>query len=127
MAMLEHVNLTVSDSRKTAELLCNLFDWKIRWQGSSMDGGGHTVHVGTDDHYLAVFSPNSGLQTSEISNYRQKGALNHVGVVVDDIAAMEKRVRAAGLTPGNHQDYEPGTRFYFFDDDQVEYEVVCYR
>ncbi|MEM6653029.1 MAG: VOC family protein, partial [Pseudomonadota bacterium] len=32
-AMLEHVNLTVTDPDKTAEMLCDLFDWRIRWAG----------------------------------------------------------------------------------------------
>ena len=34
-AMLEHVNVTVTDPEKTAALLCELFDWRIRWQGPS--------------------------------------------------------------------------------------------
>ena len=45
---LEHVNVTVSDPRKTADRLCELFGWKIRWQGSAIHGG-YTVHVGAED------------------------------------------------------------------------------
>ena len=54
-ATIEHVNVTVTDPDKTADLLCELFDWKIRWPGRSLLGG-TTVHVGTDKHYLAVFA-----------------------------------------------------------------------
>jgi catechol 2,3-dioxygenase-like lactoylglutathione lyase family enzyme len=53
--------------------------------------------------------------------------LNHVGIEVDDLDATEARVIAAGLVPFSHGDYEPGRRFYFFDPDGIEYEVVSYR
>lgn len=56
-----------------------------------------------------------------------KGApLNHVAVVVDDLDAAEARVAEAGLTPFNHSDYKPGRRFYFFDPNGIEFEVVSY-
>ena len=31
------------------------------------------------------------------------------------------------LEPFNHDDYEPGRRFYFFDWDGIEFEVVSYQ
>ena len=126
IATLEHVNLTVTDAKATAQKLCDLFDWKIRWEGGSMDGEGYTVHVGSNNHYLAIYSPISGIKNTAIRSYTQVGGLNHVGLVVDDIDAVESRVKAAGYTPGNHQDYEPGKRFYFHDEDDVEYEIVSY-
>lgn len=60
------------------------------------------------------------------SNYVTTGGLNHIGVAVDDLDAAEERVKAAGLTPTSHADYEPGRRFYFRDEDGIEYEVVSY-
>ncbi len=51
-AQLEHANLTVSDTAATAVWMQRLFGWHIRWQGPAKDGG-HSVHVGTDDQYLA--------------------------------------------------------------------------
>ncbi len=116
MAILEHVNITVSDPQKTAALMATLFDWNIRWEGPAKSGG-RTVHVGTDDAYLAVYA-NGGAPP--------QGRLNHVGIVVDDLDATERRVIAAGLTPFSHGDYEPGRRFYFLDDDGIEFEVVSY-
>ena len=53
--------------------------------------------------------------------------LNHVGLVVDDLDAAEAVVIAAGLEPFSHADYEPGRRFYFFDWDGIEFELVSYR
>ena len=43
--MLEHVNLTVSDPRQTAQMLEMIFGWKIRWEGPSLHGG-RTIHIG---------------------------------------------------------------------------------
>ena len=126
-AKIEHVNFTVADARSTAERLCQLFDWKVRWEGEAMAGDGYTVHVGTDEQYLAVYSPGDGLLSAAHSNYRQGSGLNHIGVVVDDIEAMEAHVKALGYKPINHADYEPGRRFYFHDDDNVEYEIVSYE
>ena len=121
---LEHVNITVTDPEKTARMLCDLFDWKIRWHGDAINGG-ITYHVGTDEDYLAVYS--SGRQEEYKGEpYDLLGGLNHVGVVVEDIDAMEQRVIAAGFEPHNHADYEPGKRFYFHDGDGIEFEVVSY-
>jgi len=52
--------------------------------------------------------------------------LNHIGVVVDDLDALESKVLATGYTHRSHADYEPGKRLYFDGPDGVEYEVVSY-
>ena len=121
---LEHVNITVSDPQSTAQLLCELFDWHIRWQGPSQLGG-NTVHVGTDEDYLAVYTLD-GAPPGSGRTGKYKGGLNHVGVLVDDLDAVEQKVISNGLEPFNHMDYEPGRRFYFLDRDGVEFEVVSY-
>ena len=53
IAKFEHVNVTVSDPKKTASMLTRLFGWKVRWEGPSKYDG-YTVHVGTDEDYLAL-------------------------------------------------------------------------
>jgi catechol 2,3-dioxygenase-like lactoylglutathione lyase family enzyme len=123
-AILEHVNITVSDPKATAEMLCALFDWQIRWSGEAKDGG-VSYHVGGTDSYVAVFSKGGAAKLGD--SYSTPGALNHIGVVVADIDATEARVRAAGFTPNSHADYEPGKRFYFDGHDGVEIEVVSYQ
>lgn len=122
--MFEHVNMTVSDPKKTAAMLCDLFGWKVRWEGPSKDNG-FTVHVGTDDAYVALYTTGASRALDQAS-YTLKGAVNHLGIVVDDLAAAEQRVLAAGINTHSHQDYEPGERFYFNDHDNIEYEVVSY-
>lgn len=123
-ASLEHVNITVSDPARTAQMLCALFGWRVRWNGPAK-AGGTTYHVGDDRAYVAVYTPPPGV-TLGAADSALHGGLNHVGVVVDDLEAVEGRVRDAGLNPFNHGDYEPGRRFYFLDPDGVEFEVVSY-
>ncbi len=123
-ATLEHVNVTVSDAALTADRLCKLFGWKIRWQGPAMDGG-ISVHVGSDSSYLAVYSPRK-IRRTDASSHATLGGLNHIGVTVDDLDATEARIRQAGYKPHSHADYEPGRRFYFDDEDGIEFEVVSY-
>lgn len=127
MSRLEHVNFTVADPKATAQMLIDLFDWKIRWEGEAINGG-YTVHVGTDDAYVAVYTgPDGGKeQTPPQNNYLQRGGLNHIGIVVDDLDATEARVKAAGLETHSHADYEPGHRFYFHDATGIEFEVIAY-
>ena len=124
-ARLEHTNYTVADPDKTAAWMCEVFGWHVRWSGAAMDKG-RTVHVGDDGHYLALYTPGDPKKAAE-NNYSTIGGLNHLAVVTDDIDALEAKVKAAGFTPKSHADYEPGLRFYFNDQDGIEYEVVSYR
>ena len=125
MAQLEHVNITVSDADRTAAWLGEVFGWSVRWQGSSMDGAGRTIHVGTDSRYIALYEPRD-MGAKDHDTYRTPAGLNHVGVTVDNLDEMAEKVRAAGFTPGPHHDYEPGRRFYFDDADGIEWELVDY-
>jgi catechol 2,3-dioxygenase-like lactoylglutathione lyase family enzyme len=121
---LEHANVTVSDPERTAKMLKDIFDWDVRWQGTS-DIGGRTVHVGGTSSYLALYQQEGAAKSKE-NSYATFGGLNHLAVVVGDLEVMDERVRAAGYTPGEHHDYEPGRRFYFHDHDNIEFEVVWY-
>ena len=121
---LEHVNVTVKNPDETATWLCDVFGWHIRWQGEAIDKG-RSIHVGETNSYLAIYAPSTGTEAAK-NSYRTRGGLNHIAVVVDDLAVVEDRVKAAGFTPGQHHDYEPGRRFYFRDDNNIEFEVVEY-
>ena len=121
---IEHVNVTVSDPEQAAKLMETLFGWHVRWQGEARDGG-HTIHVGSDDHYVALYTGRGVAYTAD--DFAKGRPLNHIGVEVDDLAAIESKVVAAGLRPFGHDDYDPGRRFYFLDPDGIEYEVVSYR
>lgn len=117
---LEHVNITVSDPERSAALLEKLCGWHERWRGPSQLGG-WTIHVGDTADYIAVYT-----HGAPVERHAKGQPLNHVGLVVDDLDAAEAVVKEAGLVPFNHADYEPGRRFYFFDWDGIEFEVVSY-
>jgi catechol 2,3-dioxygenase-like lactoylglutathione lyase family enzyme len=119
-AYLEHVNITVSDIERSATLLQQLLGWRIRWRGPSQFGG-ETIHIGGSEDYIALYT-----KGAPVSRYAKGVPLNHIGLVVPDLDAAEAVVRAAGLEPFSFGDYEPGKRFYFFDWDGVEFELVSY-
>lgn len=125
-AFLEHANITVSDVPRTARMLCDLFGWKVRWKsepGGSIHGG-TSWHVGGKQSYLAIYALDERARAGD--TYRTTGGLNHLGVVVDDLDAVEEKVKAMGIETHSHADYEPGRRFYFNDFDGIEIEVVSY-
>ncbi len=93
---IEHVNMTVSDPERSAALMARIFGWHERWRGPARDGG-MAIHVGSDEAYVALYTGPDGLHAN------------------------------AHFAKGEpHGDYEPGRRFYFFDPDGIEYEVVSY-
>jgi predicted enzyme related to lactoylglutathione lyase len=95
--LLEHINMTVSDPDRTAAMLEKLFGWHVRWSGPSL-GGGRTVHVGDEERYVALYSP-AGATDAHPDNYRQKGAVNHLGVLVEDLAPPSSGFSPSGSRP----------------------------
>jgi catechol 2,3-dioxygenase-like lactoylglutathione lyase family enzyme len=123
-SFIEHVNVTVSDPKITAEFLCDIFGWKVRWHGDAIDNG-ITYHVGSDTHYIAVYSKGSPA-VSDKASYDKLGGLNHIGIVVDNLDEIEEKILAKGYETFSHGNYEPGRRFYFRDSDNIEFEIVSY-
>ena len=120
-ARIEHVNITTFHAARMEALLGDLCGWRRRWEGPSQSGG-HSIHFGAEAQYLALYTP----KEPEARTFAKGVPLNHIGIEVDDIDAAEAVVVAAGLVPFNHDDYEPGKRFYFLDWDGTEWEVVSY-
>lgn len=122
-AFLEHVNITVGSPERTASMLEALFGWTIRWQGPSALGG-RTIHTGNEGDYIALYTADAsdGLPLSHTKGH----PLSHIGVVVDDLDATEAKAIALGLVPFSHGDYPPGRRFYLFDPDGIEWEIISY-
>jgi catechol 2,3-dioxygenase-like lactoylglutathione lyase family enzyme len=118
---LEHANLTVSDPDRSSRLLQELLGWHERWRGPAANHG-ETIHVGNEDAYLALYTDHRARE-----RFAKGAPLNHVGLLVEDLDAAERTVLAAGLEPFSHGDYAPGRRFYFFDWDGIEFEVVSYE
>ena len=72
-ATLEHLNITVSDPEATAAWMERLFGWHLRWQGPAMEFG-RTIHIGTDTHYVALYSPGDAKPATE-NNYTTIGGM----------------------------------------------------
>lgn len=122
-AVLEHVNLAVSDPEKSAAFFASMFGWDVRWRG--VDQKGRTaVHVGSSTSYLSLYGPSPG-ESGATAEYGRP--LHHIAVVVDDLETVEQRLSNAGIEAFGHGAYEPGRRFYFYDPDGIEFEVVSYR
>lgn len=119
---IEHVNLTVSDIERSADFFEKLLGWRQRWRGAGGGGAGETIHVGEENTYLALYT-----DRKDHAGQKKGLPMNHVGLLVDDLDAAEQVVIDAGLKPWGHDDYEPGRRFYFFDWDGIEFEVVSYQ
>ena len=123
-AIVEHVNFTVTHPEKVAEHLCEIFAWKIRWSGPALDDG-ETIHVGEEASYIALYSHRDITDLKE-RNPKIVANLNHIGIVVDDLNDVEHKVKSLGFKPFSYRDYEPGRRFYFLMDDDIEIEVISY-
>lgn len=117
---LEHANITVSDPDRLSALLQKLCGWHERWRGPSQLGG-RTIHVGGERDYIALYT-----HSSPVPRYTKGQPLNHIALVVDDLDGAEAIIKEAGLIPFSHGDYEPGRRFYFYDWDGIEFEMVSY-
>lgn len=118
---IEHANLTVSDPERASRLLQDLLGWHERWRGPAMNGG-ETIHVGDENRYIALYTDHQVRK-----RFAKSAPLNHVGLLVDDLDGAEEVVTRAGLESFSHANYEPGRRFYFFDWDGIEFEVVSYE
>jgi len=126
--VIEHANLTVTQPERSADLLKEMLGWSERWRGKSQFGG-DTIHVGEPEnggHYIALYTDEDA-RSDKGRRYAKGQPLNHIGLMVDDLDAAESAVTAAGLKPFGHDDYDPGKRFYFFDWDGIEFEVVSYQ
>ena len=80
---IEHVNLTVTDIERSAALFERLLGWPERWRGEAMNGG-ETIHVGEEETYLALYT-----DRHDHTGQAKGRPLNHVGLLVDDLAAAE--------------------------------------
>ncbi len=120
---LEHVNLTVADLQRSVDFYTRVFGFAVRWQGETSDGK-PAAHVGDDRSYLALFQARDTTPL-ERKSYDRIG-LNHFGFVVNDIDAIKKRLREAGITHHSEQTYDPGRHVYFLDPDGIEVELVQY-
>jgi len=117
---LDHVNISVVDLEASIELYQDLLGWRVRWRGETTFGK-PAAHVGDDEQYIGLIQVPS--DDEQRPNYSRPG-LNHFGVVVDSLEKARATLARRGIVPHNEPDYEPGRRFYFFDPNGVEVELI---
>ncbi|MGD8418634.1 MAG: VOC family protein [Pseudomonadales bacterium] len=121
---LEHANLSVVHTEEMERFLLTAFpDFRRRGEGEDSQGR-HWRHVGNDTFYVALQTvPDSTSRTP----YDNGTGLNHLGWEVDDLAALEIRMRAAGFAPNMAADDHPARRRrYFYDPDGNDWEFIEY-
>ena len=124
MIKLEHANISVTDAEATTHFIVTAFpDFRVRGEG--LDGHGRPWrHVGNDATYVALQTVPTNLERTPYGN---NTGLNHLGWEVDDVLALEARMRAAGYAPNLQADEHPARhRRYFYDPDGNDWEFVEY-
>lgn len=124
---LEHANVTVENiDRALTFLMTALPSWRVRG-GGTMDWFGKTirwVHVGTDEHYLALQGGGEG-DKPDWKTHRL--GVKHLGFVVADLDAVVHRLAEAGFPVDHYGPEHPHRRrVYFSPDDLVQAEFIQY-
>ena len=123
---LEHGNLTVRDLDEIVRFVRTAFPtFQVRREGEGM-GGGRWLHVGDDDHYLALTQATDATAAPR-EPYDGSIGLNHLGWVVDDVDALRTRLRDAGYRESTFPNAHPHRkRVYFLDPEGNDWEFVQY-
>lgn len=127
-AYVEHANITVRDLDEAVRFLTTAIPhWRVRGRGLSSPGPNQRpwLHLGDDNTYIALEQATEP-EAEGRRRYRGVG-INHIGIVVDDAAAVHQRLQAAGYSEGFQADPHPQrTRLYYTDSDGNEWEFVEY-
>lgn len=127
MIRIEHVNLVVKDIELVKIFLITAFpNWAVRGEGRSNWYGKsrNWIHIGDNDYYIT-------LNDEAIGNNRNlKGyspGLAHIGIVVDDVDSITKRLQHQGYTIGTiGADHPYRKSIYFVDPEGFEFEFIEY-
>lgn len=128
---LEHANLTVPDiDAAIAFLFCvdpEFAVWHDSGPSTGQDGAHRWAHVGIGDNYLALEEPHEHAADTRMARRYTDFGINHLGLVVDDIAAAAARLAAAGFSETHVSEaHAARIRRYFQDSAGFEWELVQY-
>jgi catechol 2,3-dioxygenase-like lactoylglutathione lyase family enzyme len=127
---LEHANMTVRSVDEAVRFLRIAFpDCDIRG-GGDIHGDparGRWMHFGNDRFYVAL--QQNGEHSGRGDTTYQHDGINHLGFVVTGLDEIIARLKTAGyeMTPASAMKEHPHRRrAYFFDGNDVEWELVEY-
>ncbi len=124
----EHINATVQDIDGALQFITTaLPEWRVRgggtlaWYGKTI----RWVHVGSDEHYIALQSGGEGAGPDWQSHHT---GIKHVGIVVPSVSDVVNRLQAAGFEL-DHWGGETAHRqnVYFMQGSDLQFEFVEYR
>ena len=121
---IEHANITVRDLQAAVKFITTaLPEFHIRGQDTKQPST--WLHIGTDDTYIAL-THSPGAERDKRTPYHDLG-VNHIGIVVDAVDAVVTRLQAAGYRQDSQpEDSRWRRRFYFLDDDHLQWEFIQY-
>ena len=120
MQILEHIHVNVPSIAATERFLrAAIPEFKPRGGGEAEDYG-RWLHLGTDTNYIAL---------TEVAGAKPMQHLRHIGMQVDDLAALIARLRAVGIEPSDSSsldDHPHRRRVYYVDGNGLDWEFVQY-
>lgn len=124
---LEHANITVPDVEAAIRFLKTI-DPTFRIRHDEKPPGSHRwVHIGTEESYFALQEPHLDSSPEDKRRpYRDIG-VNHLGLVVDDLEQVVRRLEENGYRKGIDGEENPHRkRAYYYDSANFEWELVQY-
>ena len=121
---IEHANITVRDMAQAVRFITTALP-HFRIRGRDRSGRDGWLHVGTDETYISLtHSPRAPLDKRV--PYQDLG-VNHIGIVVADVDAVVARLQAAGYRQDSETEVSRWRkRYYFLDDDNLQWEFIQY-
>ena len=123
--IMEHINISVVDIRKMLDFIKIAFPEFVERGRGFLASGGEWVHIGTDEHYIALEQAVS----SDVMHcpHQGKPGVNHIAWVVDDLAALTARFAKHDyyeVFPGEESQFR--IRKYFADPQGLQWEFIQY-
>lgn len=126
MLRLEHLNMVVSNIEKSLQFYQAAFPhWRVRGSGKAEWYGKprNWLHFGDDYFYLSLGDPGEG-QNRDLTGHTV--GLAHFGFVTENLAALIKRLSAAGFEVDKAGEDTFRNNAYYIDPDGYEVEFVEY-
>ncbi|EIO4107114.1 TPA: VOC family protein [Vibrio vulnificus] len=126
MTKIEHLNITVPDIDSALAFLAIVApDFQVRKDVKSLDRH-RWAHVGNEQSYFALQEPHlDSLTPNAIQKTYKNYGVNHIGLVVDNLATIENVLVEQGYRRGIIAPEETyRKRAYFFDKAGFEWELT---
>ncbi len=127
MTQFEHANITVPNIDAALAFLLNAApDFQIKTDQTHQDSY-RWVHIGNENCYFALQESHSPSVSKDTRKPYQNIAVNHIGMIVDDLDNIQLNLLALGYEQnGDITQEKHGRRLYFYDKAGFEWELIEY-